>query len=34
MGDNYMFSPPLNITAAEVDKILQIVGESIAAVTK
>ena len=34
LGDVYMFSPPLSITAAEVDKILEIVGESIAAVTK
>jgi adenosylmethionine-8-amino-7-oxononanoate aminotransferase len=34
MGDNFMFSPPLSITAAEVDKILEIVGASIAAVTK
>jgi putrescine aminotransferase len=34
LGDVYMFSPPLIITAAEVDKIVEIVGESIAAVTK
>jgi adenosylmethionine-8-amino-7-oxononanoate aminotransferase len=32
LGDIYMFSPPLSITAAEVDKMLEIVGESIAAV--
>jgi len=34
MGDNFMFSPPMSITATEVDKILQITGEAIAAVTR
>jgi putrescine---pyruvate transaminase len=34
MGDNFMFSPPLNITADEVDRVVQITGEAIAAVTK
>lgn len=33
LGDVFMFSPPLTITADEVDKVLQIVGESIAEVT-
>lgn len=33
LGDVFMFSPPLSITADEVDKVLQIVGESIAEVT-
>ena len=32
MGDNFMFSPPLIISPAEVDLLLQIVGESIAEV--
>ncbi|RIK26380.1 MAG: aspartate aminotransferase family protein [Chloroflexi bacterium] len=34
LGDIYMFSPPLSITAEEVDKILEIVGESIASVVQ
>jgi len=32
MGDNFMFSPPMIINAEEVDLMLQILGESIAAV--
>jgi len=32
MGDNFMFSPPMIIKAEEVDLMLQILGESIAAV--
>ena len=32
LGDNFMFSPPLIITAEEVDWMLEVVGESIAAV--
>jgi adenosylmethionine-8-amino-7-oxononanoate aminotransferase len=30
-GDIFMFSPPLTITAEEVDRVLQITGEAIAA---
>jgi hypothetical protein len=29
-----MFSPPLSITAEEVDRVLQITGEAIAAVVQ
>jgi putrescine aminotransferase len=34
LGDVLMFSPPLNINAEQVDTVLNVVGESIAAVTK
>ncbi len=34
LGDVYMFSPPLNINAEQIDTVLNIVGESIAEVTK
>lgn len=34
IGDTLAFAPPLMISADEIDQVLQIVGESIAAVTK
>ncbi len=34
MGDNFMFSPPLIISSEEIDWMLQVIGESIAEVTK
>jgi L-2,4-diaminobutyrate transaminase len=34
IGDTLAFAPPLMINADEIDQVLQIVGESIAAVTK
>ncbi len=34
LGDNFMVSPPLGISEQELDWMLQVIGESIAAVTK